>query len=227
MTTLTSATRALSSLKIGRDIESNSANITTINFAVELPQSLLSFTSQNQNQRGVVGTITFLGESACMVWVGWGNLHIQGCSDGNENEKETVQINSTSYGMPTMGPLVVAMPRTKYAGMSGTDEAPCSQLIGGDNEEDIMIGNSMACRLTQKVGKPVFVSGSLESGNGDGGCSTTALDGLQGNAFGDINSLELTQQACSLAEKEIGRIILEWRNGKRSQRTTFNDVKGL
>ncbi len=206
MVTLPSTTEALSSLKIGQDVESNSANLTVIDFAVEIPQSLLSFPSQNKNQRGVVGTITFLGTSACMVWIGWGNLDIQECSDENDG----VGINSSSpvssSGMPAMGPMVVAMPRTKYAGMSGTDEAPCSQLIGGDNEEEIMMSNSMACRLTQKIGKPVFVSSSLENGDGN--------DGLQGNAFGDMGSLELTQQASSLAEKEIGRIILEWRDAK-------------
>jgi len=91
--------------------------------------------------------------------------------------------------------------------MSSGDEAPCSQLIGGANEEEIMMGNSMASRLAKKSGMPVFVSCSLSGvGNLMGVGGPGGGDGLQGNAFGDEGSLAV--HAAALAEKEVGRIIL-------------------
>ena len=68
-------------------------------------------------------------------------------------------------GTPTMGQLVVAMPRTSYKGAFGTNdrEASCSQLIGSVSNEDQMLGNQMASRLSTKSGMAIFVSCQLSS----------------------------------------------------------------
>eukprot|EP00554_Chaetoceros_debilis_P013791 CAMPEP_0194111380 /NCGR_PEP_ID=MMETSP0150-20130528/10396_1 /TAXON_ID=122233 /ORGANISM="Chaetoceros debilis, Strain MM31A-1" /LENGTH=215 /DNA_ID=CAMNT_0038800793 /DNA_START=48 /DNA_END=695 /DNA_ORIENTATION=+ len=209
-------TEALSSLEIKQsdggkhDIHKN---MSVVNFCVEIPAALLGGDIGN-GQRGIVGTITFLNTKSCMVWVGWGDI-----IDNDTN----IDTTNASCGMPPMGPMCVAMPRTKFAGMSCADEAPCSQMIGGENEEEVSMGTSMACRLAKKVGTPVFVSCSLERGNGNdnvsgsggggaGGGGNGAMDDLQG--IGDMGALALTQHACSLAEKEIGRIILERQGAK-------------
>lgn len=193
--TTSSADTPISSLSLNEHQVSNA--FSTVSFAVEIPQELMGLPDMNLTQNGVVGTITFLKNSA-MVWIGWGSLID---SDGEKI------INGN--GSPRMGPMTVAMPRTRYSGMgSGGNEAPSSQLIGGDNEEEVMMGNSMAGRLAKKTGWPVFVSCSLgEMGNvrnGSGG-----MDELQGNAFGDNDLGSLAVHAAALAEKEAGKLILQ------------------
>eukprot|EP01083_Nonionella_stella_P290813 989502_1 len=211
-------TEALSSLEIkqsddgGKQLDINK-NMSVVNFCVEIPAALLGGDfGSGSGQRGIVGTITFLNTKSCMVWVGWGDI-IDSDTDGSNT-------TNASCGMPPMGPMCVAMPRTKFAGMSCADEAPCSQMIGGENEEEVSMGTSMACRLAKKVGIPVFVSCSLERGNGNNAASgggggaggNGAMDDLQGIV--DMGALALTQHACSLAEKEIGRIVLERQGAK-------------
>jgi len=197
----TAPTDEFSNLKLNN----HKSNFSTVNFAVEIPEELISLPDLNLQSNGVVGTITFLHNSI-MVWVGWGELEITTdttADNGNGNGNATT-------GMPVMGPTTVSMPRTAYRGLSSGDEAPCSQLIGGTNEEEVMMGNSMASRLAKKVGLPVFVScslsavGNLRSVGGPGG-----EDGLLGNPLGDGGSLAI--HAAALAEREVGRIILERR----------------
>jgi len=199
MATTAAPTTELSSLSLN---QTTNCNLSTVNFAIEIPEGLIALPDLNLKQNGVVGTITFLKNSA-MVWIGWGNL----IDDDGETQ-------SQGCGMPCMGPMVVAMPRTKYAGMSSGDEAPCSQMIGGDNEEEVMMGNTMAMRLAKKIGWPIFVSCSLgEMGNirSRGMSSGSMMGELQGSAFdGDMGSLAV--HAAALAEKEVGRIITERKN---------------
>jgi hypothetical protein len=181
----------------------------TVEFGVEIPSELISLTNPNLAQCGVVGTITILKNSA-MVWIGWGSLEDTDANvDSNNIENSSTTSGSvriSGSGTPRMGPSTVAMPRTKYGGMSSGGEAPCSQLIGGDNEEEVMMGNNMASRLSKKVGWPIFVSCSLgDMGNLRTGGS--GMEELDGNAFGDLGSLAV--HGAALAEKEVGRIILQ------------------
>jgi hypothetical protein len=119
-------TNELSNLKLNCR---NKANFTTVNFAVEIPSEMMSLPDLNLQSNGVVGTITFLNNSI-MVWIGWGKLEA--------STEDAAAAKAT--GMPVMGPTTVAMPRTAYRGLSSGDESPCSQLIGGTNEEEVMIG---------------------------------------------------------------------------------------
>jgi hypothetical protein len=194
-------TNELSNLQINTSASSpNKSNFVIVNFAVEIPNEIMSIPEDlnlnlHSTSNGVVGTITFLKNSV-MVWIGWGKL------DSDLQTQTDVSSTTTGCGMPAMGPTTVAMPRTAYQGMSSGDEAPCSQLIGGTNEEEIMMGNSMASRLAKKSGMPVFVSCSLSGPTGGHGLQ------LQGNAFGSGDEGSLAVHAAALAEKEVGRIIL-------------------
>jgi len=154
----------------------------------------------------VVGTITMMKQSA-IIWFGWGKIQPGGNGDKKESEATT---NIVGKGVPSMGPLVVAMPRTNYKGAfssgganNNQGESSCSQLIGGDSE-DQLIGWQMASRLSQRVGHPVFVSCSL----------TTSMTGMESLATGlDRNSL--CSRTAALTEREIGRLL-----GKYSQQQT-------
>ena len=169
----------------------HSRNIHVESFSVETTDSQLGFDIEGSN-KVIVGTVTFFNKSA-MVWLGWGEV---------EDERRGVEkeiggnISSTSQatGIPSMGPLVVAMPRSKYAGLGSNDEAPCSQLIGGDNEEEMMLGWQMANRLTRKVGWPIFVSSSFYN-------KDSSIKG-----FGDDSSF---LHGAAMAEKKVAEIILK------------------
>lgn len=181
-------TEELSSLSLDK------CNFSTHEFAVSIPEELIALPDLNLHSNGVVGQITFL-KNCVMIWIGWGKLELEGSS------------SSKSCGTPAMGPMCVSMPRTNYQGM-GSNESAISQLIGGLNEEEVILGNHMAARLSKKIGRPVFVSSSLGD-MGSLGSTTTNMDGdgLAGNAFGDVGNLAV--HAAALAEKEVGRILLE------------------
>jgi hypothetical protein len=104
----------------------------------------------------------------------------------------------------SMGPLIVAMPRTKYAGAfcdSSAGEASTSKLIGSDagGEDDEMIGRQMAARLSQRSGLSVLVSCSF-----GGAPPAMAQQGVDPAGVGAIQ-----HRAAALAEREIGRLLLE------------------
>lgn len=170
-------------------------NFSTHEFALSIPEELIALPDLNLHSNGVVGQITFL-KNCVMIWIGWGRLELEGNNS-----------SMTSCGTPAMGPMCVSMPRTNYQGM-GSNESAISQLIGGLNEEEVILGNHMAARLSKKIGRPVFVSSSLGD-MGSLGSTTTSMDGdgLAGNSFGDVGSLAV--HAAALAEKEVGRILLE------------------
>jgi len=117
----------------------------------------------------------------------------------------------------SMGPLMVAMPRTNYnrrnqTGIAGgafsTGDPACSKLIGGgtvanDNNEDEeeMISRQVACRLTTKLGIPIFVSTSLYSGTLPDAIAMLCDDGSSGG--GGL----IQQRAAALAERTIYNLL--------------------
>lgn len=95
-----------------------------------------------------------------------------------------------------MGPLVVAMPRTKYSGAFSSDsETANSKLVGGDDEDAEMVARQMASRLSQKHGIPVFVSCSFRD------APSIASDGT------DPSTIQ--HRAAAIAEREISRILID------------------
>jgi hypothetical protein len=112
----------------------------------------------------------------------------------------------------SMGPLLVAMPRTQYRGaFSDSTEASTSKLIGGgdggagDGHEGMttstsdaagteMMARQMAARLAQRLGVSVFVSCSLTEG-----APATATEG--------VDREMIQHRAAALAEREIGRLL--------------------
>lgn len=190
----------------------------------------------------VVGTITLL-PNAIMVWIGWGRQdHHEPPQPQRQRQEEEESdgalktSKNIGTGMPVMGPLVVAMPQRHYKGAFGTSSramrsefsssSPCSQLIGGDQELEVMLGNSMAMRLAQKVGKPVYVSCSLSShavvGNtapssttctattsGDNGMTINSIMTQHGSLDVDMEKSALVTHAAALAEQKIARLVLE------------------
>ena len=156
--------------------------------------------------RYVVGTITVMKRSSAFLWIGWGDCEQQ------ESSKDSRKSRRPLSSLPPMGPLVIAMPRMNYAGTtSANEEAACSQLIGGENEEDQMIGWQMASRLTKKIGWPILVACSLASTNKS---ISGALQLMPGADEGNTNALSsmASQRAAALGEKEIYRILITLKN---------------
>ena len=89
-----------------------------------------------------------------------------------------------------MGPLAIAMPRTYKSPQQAS-----SQLIGGESEEDQMLGHQISCRLSKKLNCPVLVSCSLSIGRG-----------VIGGKY--VTDEFIAQRAAAFAEKEIGRVVL-------------------
>lgn len=174
--------------------ELTQSNIHVESFSVQDPDT----TNIMGGNKAIVGTVTFFNKSA-MVWIGWGELDDNNNSSHESNNAKNVKqdnenTNITNSGLPVMGPMVVAMPRSKYAGVGSIDEAPCSQLISSANDEEMMLGWQMASRLTKKVGWPIFVSTSLDKND----TSLDRVDGMEG--FGD-SSVAIS---AALAEKKVG-----------------------
>jgi hypothetical protein len=102
-----------------------------------------------------------------------------------------------------MGPVVVAMPRSKYQGaFSAHSESPVSHLIGSGNSDDQLLAGQMASRLSQKHNIAVFCSCQLVED------VDSMSMGEQGWSMGMDRDL-LSYRAAALAEKEIGRRIQE------------------
>ena len=94
-----------------------------------------------------------------------------------------------------MGPLMVAMPRSKYQGAFSTGEASTSKLVGDLSEDSELLASQMASRLSVRAKIPVFVS-----------CSFANAPSSQGGGV-EVGMLE--QRAAALAEKEVWRILKE------------------
>merc|ERR1719491_1449187 len=184
------------SLSVQEGIESLSLstpttkNIDVVSFAVSIPNIIDGIDIDRGEKEGstVVGTVTFMNKSA-MIWIGWGDIEPEKSEDpcciGN--------CDTVGTGTPMMGSLVVAMPRTKFSGVSrNSEEAPCSQLISGSSDEEMMLGWQMASRLSRKIGWPIFVSCSL-------GNNITGIE--SGSAMNDFNGLS-AQRAAAFSERE-------------------------
>lgn len=166
---------------------------------------------QQEQQRGVVGTILLMGRSA-MIWIGWGTVVIPhneqnliSTTNNNDNEHE----RAIGCGIPSMGPLIFATPRTSYSGMFGGTNAS-TQLIGGSSEEDSIMATQMSIRLSKTTQWAVFVSSSLYSSiptatkaaaGGENDDGMMMLDAGLGGTLG--------QRAAVLAEKRIRLILSE------------------
>lgn len=104
----------------------------------------------------------------------------------------------------SMGPFVVAMPRSSYQGAFSAD-GPTSKLIGaasGDIQSE-MIACHMAERLSNRLQMAVFVSCSLEDPPSLMGCD------------GTMERHMLRSRAGALAEREVFRR-LEGRLGQQT-----------
>lgn len=178
-------------------VEQLSPRIQVINFAVEIPPSALQAFDEPMprlpvplGDLGVVGTITVLRKSA-MIWLGWGQIR-------KTDHTPSLTQQQEARGIPTMGQMVVAMPRTKYKGaFSGDAASSTSQLVGGD-EDDQLIGSSMASRLSQRLGYPVICSCCLSS---QGGQVDTALSGMDRSS--------IAQRAAALAERKVAQLLTQ------------------
>jgi len=176
--------------------------IRTLPFYVSLPCDIefdtLGTIDENNDAKssvvGVVGTITIL-RTSIMVWIGWS------ANSMDEDEKGMISsIGSVTEikrrdksNNPIMGPLAIAMPRTTY---NKNPQQATSQLIGGDSEEDQMLGHQISCRLSKKLNCPVLVS-----------CSLSISRNVIGGAF--VADEFIAHRAAAFAEKEIGRLVLK------------------
>lgn len=120
-----------------------------------------------------------------------------------------------------MGPMAVSMPPLPQ-NASKLDGTPTSQLLGGYSDEDMILGQQMSARLAKRVGWPIFVSCSFSGLGGDiGGVGGGSI----GNGGGVMEALDamsaglddgMPQRLSALAEREVGRILLELKNeGKK------------
>ena len=190
---------------------------------------------EQPNPKGIVGTITIMNHQTAIVWFGWGDLIPTNNETSSFSEKEDQQqnIGNGTYvhslivffflsfqihhfcwrsnvddyflyvGLPQMGHMVLAMPRIQYAGRG---HSSTTQLMGGESEEDMMIGSQMASRLSQKLKYPVFVSCSI-SGSG-----ASFYDGY--------NSSIVSQKAAAMAEHSIRQILLKQQQQQQQQQQT-------
>jgi len=169
-------------------ISSSSPNIDVVSFSVTLPD-INGLDVEEGAKKTVVGTVSFMSKSA-LIWFGWGDVE--------DNLRKDHKCSVGMKGCPVMGPLVVAMPR-KFQGFNGDEaETPCSQLISGSNDEEMMIGWQMASRLSRKIGWPIFVSCSLKR--------NTPMEGaLERDTFDGLDS----QRAAAFSERKVGLILTE------------------
>jgi Proteasome assembly chaperone 4 len=205
----------------------SSSMITSIPFAVKLPTSTLKGWDEPtpvhgddavvamMGENGIVGSIIIMGKKSAMIWVGWGQLDLIASSSG-----ATAAGGSSTFGSgaPTMGQLVVSMPRTTYRGAfggGGGDGVPpsSSQLIGGSSSEDHMLAEQMASRLSTKSGRAIFASCQL-SQTPASAVATAATDagrggGLDGGWTAGLDSEMIAHRAAALAEKKIWQILQE------------------
>ncbi|KAL7460015.1 hypothetical protein ACHAXS_000484 [Conticribra weissflogii] len=128
---------------------------------------------------------------------------------------------SVGCGKPPMGPIAVSMPLLPQ-NASKLDGTPTSQLLGGSSDEDMILGQQISARLAKRVGWPIFVSCSFSGwGSDSGGVGGSAM----GNGGGDIGALDemsarlddaMPQRVLALAEREVGRILLEVKNRRKA-----------
>ena len=173
-----------------------SAVFRPLTFGLALPETLAYQAAGGSNppsnvqllgDAGLVGSIILL-KNAAMIWIGWGTV------DTRPHQLDS-ELTVQGKGVPhRMGPMVVAFPRVQYQG-TATGEASTSQLIGGESNEDVVLSQTMAMRLTHSLGYPVYVSCSF--------CSSQ--QNLPWMAGLDVASI--TQTAAALAEKRVRALL--------------------
>ena len=203
--------------------------IRCVPFAVELssstiqgfdePESSTRKVSALVGNNGVVGTILFLNNSI-IVWVGWGKVDTTSTSSSSTTSTAAASAVIGS-GIPEMGPLVVAMPRTSYRGAVGntscggssSKEPSTSTLIGSDTTEDSLLASQMSSRLSLKSGRAVLVSCQLLQQQHHQLQLQQEMAGM-GMGIADDNDWSaglnhdmISHKAAALAEKEIWRIL--------------------
>ena len=198
--------------------------IRCVPFAVELssstiqgfdePESSTRKVSALVGNNGVVGTILFLNNSI-IVWVGWGKVDTTSTSSSTTTSIAAANAVIGS-GIPEMGPLVVAMPRTSYRGAFGnsrSSEPSTSTLIGSDTTEDSLLASQMSSRLSLKSGRAVLVSCQLLQQQHHQLQLQQEMAGM-GMGIADDNDWSaglnhdmISHKAAALAEKEIWRIL--------------------
>ena len=166
------------------------------------------------SKKGVVGTITLLaGGKSAMVWFGWGDL-VPSSGEGGDATSAKADSEDTSTSKlvgrgvpPAMGPILLSYPSAASGGEPAT-----TQLMGGESEEDMVVGHQMSARLAQKVGMPVYVCCSIHStpapSAGEGGMGMVGAGMMESEAPTGFGG-SLGQKAAALAEREVGRILLE------------------
>jgi hypothetical protein len=201
-------------------IEISPPQIPVIPFAVALPTSTLQSWDDPSppkgnavslmGDNGIVGSIVLLNNSV-MVWVGWGTLQLPSSSLLFPGLPTTIPDSNSGFGkgIPTMGQLVVAMPRTNYKGGSSNttnNDASCSHLIGSANSDDQMLASQMASRLSTRSGKAVLVS-----------CQLSAT---QNEWTAGLDSEMISHRAAAMAEKEIWRILQTQQQQQKTGQST-------
>lgn len=161
------------------------------------------------NNKCVVGTITVMKRSSAFIWIGWGDCEQQYYN--SQPQPNTTSRRSAS-SLPSMGPLVISMPRTNYIGnISSVSDPSCSQLIAGENVDDQMIGWQMASRLSLQLGWPILVACSLAATSASANISTTFASSAaleEYNTAASEASL-MSHRAAAMGEKEICRILTQ------------------
>lgn len=203
--------------------------IQTIPFAVSLPTSTLQdFDEPNPKEEamalmgdtGIVGSIVLMGEKLAMIWVGWGQIQYSSSKAAANTVASGSLGRDFGKGAPIMGQLLVSMPRTHYRGAFGTGakEPSTSQLIGSVSNEDQMLANQMASRLSVRSGRAIFISCQLSSaatnGVGPDGSPVSGIHTADSWTTG-LNSEMISHKAAALAEKEIWKILQE--NGTKGR----------
>lgn len=113
--------------------------------------------ASNGLSRGIVGTILLMNKKSAYIWLGWGEVM----------NPVSVPTSVSDFGASTslsIGPLITAMPRTRYQGAFSEDsEGSTSKLIGSDNEEEEMLARNMSAKISRKLGIPVMLSCSFDA----------------------------------------------------------------
>jgi hypothetical protein len=216
----------------------------------------------------IVGTIVMMGQRSAMIHVGWGHasystlpLPEQQQQQQQQQEEEqlsgcttkeaaaataTTATSSCGTGAPTMGPLVLAMPRTKYQGMEKTRREPaCSSLIGS-SDDDQLLAYQMASRLSLQLGMAILVSCQLsttspslvssllllsslsissstknnKNDNNNNNDNKNDMDSTSWTSGVDSSAdgmMMISHQAAALAEKEIRTILVQQQQQQQQQ----------
>jgi len=176
--------------------------------------ALPSVLSSSFGGNGIVGSMVIMGNKSAMVWISWGPLDTtttttaKASSETIDDTKNNLpSFASFGKGTPTMGQLVVAMPRTNYKGAfaTGSKEPSCSQLVGSASSEDQMLANQMASRLSSRSGMAIYVSCQLSATNTNTAGGSGGGSGPQMSSGMDLEML--SHHAAALAETEIWRIL--------------------